>query len=70
MTSCKSMFGFPGGSAVTNLPANAGDAGGGSGRSPGGGDGNPPHYACLKNPMDTGAWWTTIHRVTKELDTT
>ena len=42
---------------VKNLPANAGDVGGmgsipGSGRSPGGGHGNPLHYSCLENPMD------------------
>ena len=35
----------------------------GSGRSPGGGDGNPLHYSCLKNPMDRGAWWATVQRV-------
>ena len=35
----------------------------GSGRSPGGGDGNPLHYSCLKNPMDRGAWWDTVQRV-------
>ena len=28
----------------------------GSGRSPGGGHGNPLHYSCLENPMDSGAW--------------
>ena len=33
------------------------------GRSPGGGNGNPLQYACLKNPMDRGAWWATVHRV-------
>ena len=27
-------------------------------------------YSCLENPTDRGAWWATIHRVTKELDTT
>ena len=39
---------------VKNPPANAGDAGSipGSGRSPGGGNGNPFQYSCLKNPMD------------------
>ena len=37
----------------------------GSGRSPGGGHGNPLHYSCLQNPMDRGAWWDTVHRVTK-----
>ena len=46
---------------VKNLPANAGDVRGvgsipGSGRSPGGGNGNPFQYSCLKKPMDKGAW--------------
>ena len=36
-----------------------------SGRSPGGGSGNPLQYSCLENPMDKGAWWATVHRVTK-----
>ena len=36
-----------------------------SGRSPGGGYGNPLQYSCLENPMDRGAWWATVHRVTK-----
>ena len=58
--------------AVKNLPANAGDVRDtglipGSGRSPGGGHGNPPHYSCLENPMDRGAWWATVHRVIKSL---
>ena len=35
----------------------------GSGRSPGGGHGNPFQYSCLENPVDRGAWWATIHRV-------
>ena len=34
----------------------------GSGRSLGGGHGNPLQYSCLKNPMDRGAWWATVHR--------
>ena len=47
---------------VKNLPANAGDirdAGliPGSGRSPGGGQGNALQYSCLENPVDRGAWW-------------
>jgi len=55
---------------VQNLPANAGDirdAGliSGSGKSPGGGHGNPLQYSCLENPMDRGAWQATVHRVTK-----
>ena len=37
----------------------------GLGRSPGGGHGNPFQYSCLKNPMDRGVWWTTVHGVTK-----
>ena len=63
--------GFPGGSVVKNLPANAGhvrdDVGliPGSGGSPGEGNGYPLQYACLKNPMDRGAWWTTVHVVSK-----
>ena len=35
----------------------------GSGRSPGGGHGNPLQYSCLENLMDKGAWWATVHRV-------
>ena len=31
----------------------------GSGRSPGGGNGNPLQYSCLENPMDRGAWQAT-----------
>ena len=37
----------------------------GSGRSPGGGNGNPVQYSCLENPMDLGAWWATVHGVTE-----
>ena len=29
------------------------------------GNGNPLWYCCLKNPMDRGAWWATVHRVSK-----
>ena len=37
-----------------------------SGRSPGGGNGNPLQYSHgRENPMDKGAWQTTAHRVTK-----
>jgi len=35
------------------------------GRSPGEGNGNPLQYSCLKNPMDRGAWWTTVLGVAK-----
>ena len=51
---------FPGGSVVKNPPANAGDGDvgsiPGSGRFPGGGNGNTLQYSCLENPMDRGAW--------------
>ena len=55
-------------------PASAGDTRDmgsipGSGRSPGGGNGNPLQYSCLENPMDRGAWRATVHGVA-ELDTT
>ena len=61
-----------GGSVVKNLPANAGDTGSipGSGRSPGEGYGNPLQYSCLENSMDRGAWWTAVHGVFKESETT
>ena len=51
-------MGFPGGTAVKNPPANAGDPGSitGSGRSSGRGNGNSLQYSCLGNHMDRGAW--------------
>ena len=57
---------------VKNPPANAGDVGliPELGRSPGEGNGNPLQDSCLGNPMDRGAWWATVHGVTKESDTT
>ena len=65
-------MGFPGGSVVKNPPANAGDLGliPGSGRSPGGRNGNPLQYFCLENPMDRGAWQAIVPGIAKELDTT
>ena len=59
--------GFTVGSVVKNLPANPGDMGSfpGSGRSPGGRNGNPLQYSCLGNPMDRGAWRAIIHGVTR-----
>ena len=41
--------------------SNVGDLGSipGSGRSPGEGNGNPPHYSCMVSPMERGAWWAT-----------
>ena len=29
------------------------------------GNGTPPQYSCLENPMDRGAWWAAVHGVTK-----
>ena len=60
---------------VKNRSANGGDARDmgsipGSGRSPGEGNGNTLQYSCLGNPMDKGAWQATVHRVTKQMDTT
>ena len=55
------------GSEVKASACNAGDLGSipGSERSPGEGNGNPLQYSCLENPMDGGAWWATVLRVTK-----
>ena len=66
------FMGFPGGSVVKDLPANTGDSGSilGSERSPGEGNGNPLQYSCLDNPVGRGAWWATLHGVTKDLDIT
>ena len=57
----------PGGSEVKASACNAGDLGliPGSERSPGEGNGTPRQYSCLENPMDGGAWWATVHGVTK-----
>ena len=64
------MLGFPGGVRVKNLIDNVRyirDVGSipGSGKSPGRGNGNPPQYSCLENPMDGGAWRAMVHRVAK-----
>ena len=55
---------------MKNPPANAGNARDmgsipGSGRPPGEGHGNPLQYSCQENPMDRGAWWAIVHRITK-----
>jgi len=68
-------LGFPGGSAVKNLLASAGDTGSipGSGRSPGGGLGSPLQYSCLENPMDEetgGLQFAGLQRVTQLSDST
>ena len=53
--------------SVKNPPASAGDLDSipGSGRSPGEGNDNPLQYSCLENPRDRGAWWATVHGVTR-----
>ena len=60
------------GSDCKESACNVGDLGliPGSERSPGEGNGNPLQYSCLENPMHRGAWWATVHGVTKESDTT
>jgi len=59
--------GFPGGSDGKESACNAGDPGliPVSGRSPGGGHGNPLQYPCLENSRDRGAWQTIVHGVAK-----
>ena len=61
------FLGFPGGSDSKESACNAGDPGliPGWGRSPGEGNGNPTQYACLENPMDRGAWKSTVHGVAR-----
>ena len=65
-------MGFPGGSVVENLPANAGEEGltAGLGRSPGEGNGNPLQQSRLGNPVERGAWQPINSWSRKELDTT
>ena len=68
---CKSMGGLGAAQAVhmvKNPSLSAGDIRDvgsvpGSGRSPGGGHGNPLQYYCLENPMERGAWWTAGHGI-------
>ena len=60
---------------VNNRPVNAGDPREASsiprsGRSPGGGNGNPLQHSCLGNPRKGGTWRATVHGVAKESDTT
>ena len=55
---------------VRNMLSNTGDIRdmrliSGSGRYSGGENGNPLQYSHLGNPMDSGAWWATVHGVTK-----
>ena len=64
----ETVWAFPMAPVVKNSPANAGIIRGsglipGSGRSLGGGHGNPLQYSCLENPMNRGAWWARVHQV-------
>ena len=61
------FWGFPSGPDSKHSDCNAGDPGSipASGRSPGDGNDNPLQYSCLENPMNRGAWWATVHGVTK-----
>ena len=66
-TRLKVLLGFPISSNGKESACNAGDLGliPGLGRSPGEGHGNPLQCSCLENPMDRGAWWATVHGITK-----
>ena len=59
--------GFPGGSEGKESTRNAEDPGSTpvSGKCPGERNDNSFQYSCLGNPMDRGAWWATVHGVTK-----
>ena len=61
------ILGFPDSSVGKESACNAGDPSWipGLGRSPGEGIGNPLQYSCPENPMGRGAWWATVHEVTK-----
>ena len=58
---------FTGDSDSKEFTCNAGDPGSipGLGGSPGEGNGNPPQYSCLENPMDGEALRATVHEVTE-----
>ena len=60
-------MGVPDGSTGKESACNAGDMGSVPDQedSPGRGDSNLLQYSCLKNPMDRGAWWAIVQRVTE-----
>ena len=64
---CVLTLGFSGGSDSKESACNAGDPCWMPewGRSSGEGNGNPLQYSCLAKSMDRGAWWFTVHGVTK-----
>ena len=61
------FMGFPDGEDGKESACKAGDLGSipGLRRAPGRGHGNPLQYSCLENPHGKGAWWATVHGVTK-----
>ena len=61
------MLGFPVGSDGKEFAYHARDLGliPGLGRSPGEGNDYPLQYSCLENFTDRGAWWATVHEITK-----
>ena len=66
----KIKLGFPSGSVGKEFTSNAGDRRDvglilGSGKPPGGGNGNAFQYSSLGNPTDRGAWWAMVHGVAK-----
>ena len=63
----KKRFDFPGGSDSKESSCNAEDLDSipGLGRCPGEGNGNSLQCSCMRNPMDRGAWWATVHGVAK-----
>ena len=67
LTCIQNLWGFPDGSAGKEFACSTGDTNSipGLGRSPGGRDGNPLQYSCLKNPMERGTQQATVGRVTK-----
>ena len=64
---CPLSLDFLGGSDSKESSFSAGDRGTipGSRRPPGEGNGSPFQYSCLENSMDRGAWWATVHVVTR-----
>ena len=70
MFNINTSWGFPGGAVVKIPPANAGDTRDASsvpesGRFPGGRNGDPLQYSCLKDSMNRGAWQAAVHGIAK-----
>ena len=58
-------MGFSSSSVGKESACNAGDSISGLGRYPGEGNGNPLQYSCLENPMDRGAWQTSVYEIAR-----